>query len=424
MKYIFAFTLSAILIQCVPITTSTNSNNRPLQFNNHNYAQNVGAVSVKPIPESKESAYPTIRLGSRGVIINLDLFENNVSYLNAKLVHCNADWTQSSLIELEYMKDFNEFPSQDYSYSENTIIPYVQHRFEIPSPKISGNYLVVVYRETNQQDIIISRRLIVYDQKASIEAKVLVSSLVPKRQEYQQVEFDVNYRGINTNNPLNDLQVIILQNHNWHAHISGLQPTLIRHDQNTLEYHHFDGSNNFEGLNEFRFFDMRSIDFRGMNIRKVQKSEININAYLGLDKSRKYESYAQLIVDQNGGYLLENRDPDDSQLQSEYIFVNFELQNEKLETPIFIVGRQNEWAMNPSNKMIYDENTSSYKGQILLKQGYYDYAYWIDNEDEKSQLEGNHFQTLNDYEIIVYYRNTSNNYDEVIGYTKFSSLQN
>ncbi|MFY0606603.1 MAG: DUF5103 domain-containing protein [Cyclobacteriaceae bacterium] len=425
MKYLIVILIPWLLAGCVPITPSTSTNYQPLRIEDYNYAQNVGAVTLTPKGSNSEAAFPVIALGSQGVVLEMDVFENNVGYLNAKLIHCNADWTQSVLIDLQYMNGFNEFPSQDYSYSENTRIPYVQYRFDIPSPTISGNYLLIVYRENDQKNLVLSRRMVVFESKVAVAASVNVSSMVSKRTENHQIEFDIDHTGIRTNNPINDLSIVVLQNHNWNNALKNLQPTVIRSDKNALEYRHFDGTNNFRGLNEFRFFDLRFVDFRGININRIVKSEAGVQAYLVKDKSREHQAYAQLINDRNGGFLLQNKDPDDSQLQSEYVLTHFELEHERLETPVHIISRQNNWELNNSNLMEYDEYTKSYKGQLLLKQGYYDYAYWLETKDGGfSRLEGNHFQTDNTYEIIVYYRNTSNNYDEIIGYKNFSSQQN
>jgi hypothetical protein len=64
-----------------------------------------------------------------------------------------------------------------------------------------------------------------------------------------------------------------------------------------------------------------------------------------------------------------------------------------------------------------------------LKRGIYDYQYVtaidngnsIDNVDWYS-LEGNFWETSNDYYIFVYYKSLKNGgYDQIIGYTKINS---
>jgi hypothetical protein len=60
----------------------------------------------------------------------------------------------------------------------------------------------------------------------------------------------------------------------------------------------------------------------------------------------------------------------------------------------------------------------AYHGQLLLKQGFYDYQYWVSPNDSKNgnYFEGNFFQTENVYEFFVYYRPFQPNADLLVGY--------
>ena len=71
--------------------------------------------------------------------------------------------------------------------------------------------------------------------------------------------------------------------------------------------------------------------------------------------------------------------------------------------------------------MIYDETVRAYKATILMKQGYYNYQYVVvdpkSTKPDLTRLEGSHRDTSNDYLILVYHRNFSDNYDQLIGLT-------
>ncbi len=423
MKYIIP-SIVIFISSCVPITPIGSSNDKQLVFDDRNYEVTVGMTQLFPTQTNSQStiSYPVISNTDPGLTIQFDLMEENSSFLNARYIHCNADWTPSNLPDLQFLRVYNEFSINDYQYSENTIIPYVSYSTRLPSPQVSGNYLLVIYRENNREDIILSRRFIVYDQKSLISARVLRSNIVAQRNTHQQIDFSVKYQLETTPNPLQDFEVIILQNHNWKTKIEGLQPSQIRQDQKLLAYNLFTGENTFAGLNEFRFFDLRSIDYRGMNVAYMQKEPELINAFLGLDKSREGLAYSQLNRDLNGGYYLVNTDPTDSQLQSEYVNVHFNLEYPEIESEIYVLGSWNNWEMREKNKLYYNYGNESYQGSVLLKQGYYDYIYWAKGSNiPPYQIEGSHFETENKYEILFYYRNPFNNYDELIGYKMLSS---
>ena len=56
---------------------------------------------------------------------------------------------------------------------------------------------------------------------------------------------------------------------------------------------------------------------------------------------------------------------------------------------------------------------------MLIKQGFTNYQYQIadakGNIDAENAIDGNFWQTENDYSILVYYRESSDRYDRVIG---------
>ena len=82
---------------------------------------------------------------------------------------------------------------------------------------------------------------------------------------------------------------------------------------------------------------------------------------------------------------------------------------------LYLLGAYNGWALNQDNKMMYSQGM--YSQRILLKQGFYNYQYWVDSgEAGGNQVEGNHFQTENLYDVFVYYRPFQPNADLLIGY--------
>lgn len=86
---------------------------------------------------------------------------------------------------------------------------------------------------------------------------------------------------------------------------------------------------------------------------------------------------------------------------------------------IYLSGKLTNWRFANFNKMKYNDISGLYMCNLMLKQGLYDFAYVIPNhEDNPNIIEGNHFQTKNEYEIIIYYRDTMLNTDLIIGYIR------
>lgn len=346
-----------------------------------------------------------------------ELYTDNAEYYQARVIHCNLNWTPSSLSELQYLFDYNEFTIDEFDFSMATKVPYTHFTFQLPRVKIPGNYLLIVHREGDKEDIIISRRFIVFDQKVKVIADIGFSTGVSQRKMNQQIDFVIDYRNITIPNPYLDLKVVLRQNHRWDNSVVDIKPTHVKEDISQLEYRHFNFENNFKAGNEFRFFDIRSTHYGGQNVEKTTISDTQINAYLYFDKSRGTEPYS-FIRDLNGGYVIENVEGGNDFLESDYLNVHFFLNlNENINEDIYLAGKFTDWRFEDFNKMSYNEVSGVYMGNLLLKQGLYDFAYYIpEHNDNPSLLEGNHFETKNEYEIIVYFRDQMMNTDVIIGY--------
>ena len=94
-------------------------------------------------------APPLMRLGTDDIIdISFDEISEDYRYLRYRLIHCNADWQPSRLLESEYLPRFNEGEISDYAFSSNTFVHFVNYHLALPQegmePLVSGNYLLQV----------------------------------------------------------------------------------------------------------------------------------------------------------------------------------------------------------------------------------------------------------------------------------------
>jgi 1,4-alpha-glucan branching enzyme len=96
-----------------------------------------------------------------------------------------------------------------------------------------------------------------------------------------------------------------------------------------------------------------------------------------------------------------------------------------LDKNIHIVGMFNNYSVSDEYKMEFDEKTGLYEKAILLKQGFTNYQYVITDKngkiDYENAIDGNFYQTENNYTAIVYYRGNNERYDRVIGIANTNS---
>lgn len=384
------------------------------------YEDNIQSVRIYPKTAEFSSQLDAAVVAlnpSTPLVLEFDDIAFDADRYSATLIHCNSDWTPSGLRPADYLIQYNEFNIDNYEYSINTRIPYIHFNFQIPPVTRSGNYVIKVYRGRQKDEVILTKRFMVYDNQLQVGAAVVPPSKTADRMSSQQINVTVNYGGRELMDPANNVKVVIRQNQSWGNSITGLRPTFIREDRSMIEYRPFDGSNTFSAGNEFRFVDLRYIRSKGRNIASIQIEEDAVFAETTLDQPRADQAYLEYL-DMNGQYAVFTFDKQNHVLESEYVVTTFSYRSEELREPPYIVGSLSNWGKNPAAKMEYDNAKGVYQATLLLKQGWYDYQYGIKTPTgfEMKQIEGEHFQTENEYEVFVYYRAMGSRYDELIGY--------
>ena len=131
--------LSIILILMVSMLTAQT------QFRTRIFDENIRSLQLK-VNENALSL-PVITLnGNDKLEICFDEMSHDKQSFSYEIIHCNADWTRSSLSSSEFLNGFDKAYIDDYALSINTTFLYTHYRVELPNNdvqlKISGNYLV------------------------------------------------------------------------------------------------------------------------------------------------------------------------------------------------------------------------------------------------------------------------------------------
>lgn len=395
-----------------------------LQYDDHVYQ--AGIRTVRLVPRGNDLAMPVIALNS-GETLELsfdDLYEEftNLSY---SIYHCNADWTPSDLMRNDYLTNFSDDYIQDFEYSINAFIPYTHYRLSIPNNnvglKISGNYVIAIYRNNNPEDLVLTRRFMVYEEIVNVGGQVKRPTRVEKIDTHQELDFTISHGSYPIPNPFTDLKVSILQNQRWDVAITDLKPQFLQNGQLIYQY---DNENTFEAFNEWRNFDIKNLLSLSLNVRQIRQDTF-FKVFLRKDQSRAVERYST-IFDINGQNRVRRLDASNSDSEADYAVVDFYLDYpNKIESKVYAFGEFSDWKMLPEYEMIWDPDRQAYRCQALIKQGYYNYAYAVKQAGKDyadlSFFEGSHWQTENDYQIIVYHREIGSRYDRLVGFATFNS---
>ena len=94
---------------------------------------------------------------------------------------------------------------------------------------------------------------------------------------------------------------------------------------------------------------------------------------------------------------------------------------------MYIIGEFSNWEKNNEFKLEFDSINKTYDKSIYLKQGYYNYHYAINDTSlnylDVARIEATHYQTRNSYEIYVYFNDTNDRYQKLIGFTNALSKE-
>lgn len=419
MKYI-PF-LSLFLWACAPLTQSStfsDSNPKTLEFADRVYEPQIETVLLHPTGGDNANLLPAVtKMGEWKLLLEFDDLRNQRDNYSARIVHCNHDWTKSDMMDLDFLKDYNEFNITNFQFSIDTHIPYIHYTFDLPAVKLPGNYVVVVYRQGDKDDIILSKRFMVFDSRVTFSRDRNLVNAGRVASLNQQLNFTINYQNITIPNPLENVWVVIRQNQRWDNMVMDIKPAFIREAEHELEYNFFDDKKMFKGGNEFRFFDLRSLNYPGRNVDYVNKTVKPFEAFIQKEKPRTSMAYAQ-NPDLDGNFKLANLDYNNINFAN-YLYVNFNLSTPLVRGDVYVSGAFNYWNLDEKNKMEYDSAGQKYQARILLKQGWYDYEYVVKSPTLPSYyLEGSHYETQNSYELFFYYKPFQPRAEQLIGYMR------
>lgn len=381
---------------------------------------------------SFDANLPIISLtGGEQLELSFDDLEADKKSYSISFVHCSATWEPSNLMVSEYMNGFYEANIINFSYSANTLQKYTHYAILFPQSNMqfskTGNYIAYVYEDNDKEKIVLTKRFMIYDNKVTVVANI--KQAIGRGEQYnkQHLDFNILNSGYELTNPYTDLKVIITQNNRWDNAVTNIKPTFVEPRQLTYS---LDDKSTFNGGNEFRYFDTRSLRTYTERIADIYKdSAYKYNIVLKTEELRTFKSYS-FYNDLNGSYLIKNQDmlgsPD---TEADYAWVHFFLpyDNAQGEGNFYVLGKLTEWRLNKTNRMTYNYKRFGYECNLFIKQGYYNYTYVYLQDEKKggdeTMTEGDHWETENEYAIYVYHRQRGTYYDQLVGIKRLNSLR-
>ena len=389
-----------------------NSFSQDTFFSDSIYNKDIKTAEL--LADNSPFSYPVITLNTKEKLtLSFDdlNMKNKTSDYQYTIIQCDALWHQSNLSFDDYIDGYDENYITDYSTSFNTQVDYVHYKIQIPNDdikfKLSGNYVIVVYKDDNPDNIVLTKRFYVSENSATINGNIHIPTISMYKQNYQQVDFSVSSNEFSKGNPLNYIRVVISQNNRPRRTKTNLKPRFVKGNQIIYD----DPQENlFLGGSEFRFFDTKNIHFAPQEVAKIELKDV-YNFYLIPQKEyTKYFFHKEI----NGKFYIANDNGTNAEDDADYVKVHFYLPRDfPFLKDVYIIGEFNNWKLLPEYKMFYNKKYKMYQATILLKQGYYNYKFAL-KPPALHSIDGNYSETTNTYSIFVYFHDVLMNYDRLM----------
>lgn len=394
------------------------------------YMSNI--KTVRMFNTGNQLSIPVINLnGGNWVELMFDDLDADVKNYYYTYQLCNSDWTPADLGQYDYLKGFTQERISDYRFSSIALTRYTHYQVVLPdgnmSPKRSGNYIIKVFLNGDTSQLVFTKRLMVLDSKATINARITQPFSPRLMQTHQKIQFIVETKGLDGVNVSQQVKVVILQNNRWDNAMVGLKPTFVR--GTSLEYNS-ENTGVFPAGREWRWLDISDFQLQTDRVLTANYKKSSTDIFLRPDvplASYPYVYYKDL----NGMSSIEAIRGINPFWEGDYATVYFSFippnGEEYTNKDIYLFGQLTDYCFTDSLKLIFNPAKRRYETHLFLKQGFYDYTYIAvdkNNPSIYSELDGNFFETENLYTVLIYYKSFIGRVDELIGIASFDSRDN
>ncbi|WP_374330730.1 type IX secretion system plug protein domain-containing protein [Soonwooa sp.] len=353
------------------------------------------------------------------LILRFDDLTNSSQIYRYTIKHYDRNWQDDGLFFTEYADGSLNALIDNFQYSFNTTQAYTHYQLTFPNekitPKISGNYEIIVYKDSADKPLF-KKRFAIYEEAANIGLQMSRYQDAKKPDLRQRIEVQAVGSGTSVTNNINSISMSLMQNNNWNTMITKQRPTSTL--GNKMLFQQLGLA--FPGNSEFYYFDNKILN-------QVYDMVANVGSENGQNQTYLFPVWAypetyQAYGDVNGAYYFRRNDlgiERDANKEADYSMVHFALESLKMNKNIYVLGQFNDYKADENSLMTYDEAKKMYVAKIYLKQGFYNYMLATKNEDGSlnfGEINGNFWQTENLYQSLLYYTPFGRNYDGLLGY--------
>lgn len=383
------------------------------------YGQNIQSIQLFN-PQTNDET-PVIKFGEQ-LVLSFDDLTNRSDIYRYTIKHYDRNWNDDNLFYTEFATGSMNALLDQFQYSFNTLQAYTHYKLTFPNdkiqPKISGNYELIVYKDSADQPLF-KRRFYLVEDMVSLGLNISRIADAKNPNINQRVEVKALPKGGDISSNVNSMTLNVMQNNNPNMVITNQKASSVLGNQLLFQQMNLV----FPGDNEFYYFDNKNMNMAADMVRATEiKDDVN-QTYL--HPVWAFPLNYQYQPDVNGAWYYRRNDlgrERDAEREADYSWVYFYLESDPVDKEIYVLGGFNNFLPGKENQMQYDAATKQYVARIFLKQGFYNYVLVTKEGNGPlnfGEVNGNFWQTENLYQAFLYYAPFGRNYDGLIGYGEF-----
>lgn len=366
-----------------------------------------------------DAQLPVITLNSGEQLqLSFDLMEPRGRPLNVHFYQATRLW-ERRLSPSEYMRGFQRDDLTDYQPSEATQVNYTHYTYTFPNERIgftvSGNYIVRVTEQGNEEAVLFERAFFVSEQEGRIDLRfdripvaglngLAVQPLVRIRPPR-----DLEGRVF-------DFTACFIRDGRVNRTRCADRPQLM--DQPTLQFE-LDRRQSFATVGSDYRLDLRALRTT-RQIETVDRAPVPFRVRLAPDLARFPDPGTDVPL--NGQPVISRvRDVPSPETNGEYVQATFQYvppEEEPISGDVVLVGSFNNWTANDqAPTLTWDAAADRYVGVATLKQGEYEYRYVRAGDRQMRSLAEGLPPQRSQYTAFIYYRDPQRNTDRLIAVT-------
>jgi len=339
------------------------------------------------------------------IVLSFDHLTNTAQNFYLEIEHNDYKWNKSKIRKNEFLNGYDNVRIKNYQNSYNTIQEYINYQFNLSNNefkiKKSGNYNIIV--NDNYGNLIFNEKLIITGKSSTGIIEITRTDNLNYSESSHQLKVIIPCDNCQINSNQYDYVLVIYKNNDLTNPLVLYKPDYVIAENFIydnlifdagLEYLNFDNSKILNSSSEIMEVKINK------NYETILYTDVLENKYsLEDDLNGSFKTYSNTINPRN---------------ESEYSLVHFKLSSKNLninplKNDVYIVGDFNRHLISDRFKLDFEDKYL--KKKILLKQGFYNYKYVIN--DSKNDIK-NFWQTENNYTAILYEKDRLDGYFKII----------